>query len=253
MGKLHELVAVEKDVRGTAGKIIAETNQTFTKKAHLFSTHAKLYEPFADSDKDIPEQELPTPITTVGDKLTYFEKSMTRLFDIILQKEDANTKAKGDININGEDGKDLTIKNVPVQALVQLENQLESLRTQIYDVIPTLDPAKKWLPDTEAGKGRFKTEPTSRVRTNKIAKPITLHPGTDKHPPQVQLINEDVPVGNWKQTNFSGLLSPAQKSDILSRIDILIAAVKKARARANDTVVDNSLNIGKYIFQFING
>jgi hypothetical protein len=253
MGKLHELVAVEKDVRGTANKIIAETGTTFTKKAHLFSTHSKLYEPFKEGDQDVPEQELPTPITTVDEKLEYFEKHLARLLDVVVQKEDANTKAKGDIEILLEDSTVIPLlKNVPVQALVQLENLLENLRSQVYDAIPTLDPAKTWIEDKAAGKGRYLTDATTRVRTNKIQKPITLHPGTDKHPPQVQLINDDVPVGNWKITYFSGLLSPAQKSEVLGRIDVLIASIKKARARANDTLVDNGFKIGKRLFQFIN-
>ena len=142
MGKLHELVAVEKDVKNATSKIITETNQTFSKKAHLFSTHSKLYEPFKDGDQDVPEQEHPTPITTVGDKLSYFEKQVGKLFDIVLQKEQSNSKAKADIIIHIEDEAITVIEDVPVQALVQLENLLENLRTNVYDAIPTLDPAK---------------------------------------------------------------------------------------------------------------
>lgn len=252
MGKIHELVAVEKDVRGTAAKIIDETNNTFSKKHQLFSTHTKLYEPLKEGDLEKPEEELAQPITTVGDKLKYFEGQMVRLFDIIAQKEDANAKAKEDIVIFPENGEKIVLaEKVPVQALVQLENQLELLRAKVYDIIPTLDPTKKWLRDEAAGNGKYLTEAITRQRSAKISKPLVLHPGTDKHPPQVQMINEDVPVGNWKFTYYSGLISPAEKSDILTRIDQIIEAVKKARARANETVVEN-IKIGKRLFKFIN-
>lgn len=36
MGKLHELLAVEPDLKGAAEKIIAETINTFTKKPNHF-------------------------------------------------------------------------------------------------------------------------------------------------------------------------------------------------------------------------
>jgi hypothetical protein len=253
MGKIHELIAVEKDVRGTASKIIAETNNTFGKKHQLFSTSSKLYEPLKDGDSDRPEtpDETAQPITTIGDKLKYFEKHMIRLFDIILQKEDANTKAKQDIIIYKDNEEIKLAENVPVTALVQLENVFEDLRKQVYDVIPTLDPTKKWLDDKAAGDGRFLTDTTTRISTKKIAKPITLHPGTDKHPPQVQLVTEDVATGMWKITSYSGMLSPAEKSDLISRVDLVIEAVKKARARANNGDV-TPMKIGSRLFQYIN-
>ena len=65
------------------------------------------------------------------------------------------------------------------------------------------------------------------------------------------MVTEDVPVGTWKITNYSGLVSPAEKSSMLKRIDLLLEAVKKARSRANDTAVEG-LKIGKALFKYIN-
>ena len=104
-------------------------------------------------------------------------------------------------------------KSLKQGALVQIENQLEILRSKVYDAIPTLDPTKQWDADKAAGEGKYKTGVTTRQSTKKIAKPLVLHPGTDKHPPQVQLITEDVQVGTWKHTFYSGMISPAEKSD----------------------------------------
>lgn len=251
MGKLHELVAVEKDVRGTSQKILEETMVTFSKKAHLFSTHSKLYEPLNDTDPERPDEEHPQPITTIGEKLKYFEGQLSRLFDIVLQKEDANTKAREDIVIHTDEGATTIATKVPVAALVQFENLLDQVRTRVYDSIPTLDPAKNWSENKAAGAGYYKTDVTTRQSTRKVSKPLVLHPGTDKHPPQVQMVTEDVPVGTWKITNYSGLVSPAEKSSMLKRIDLLLEAVKKARSRANDTAVEG-LKIGKALFKYIN-
>lgn len=251
-GKLHEVIAVEKDVRGTATKIIGETNKTFSSKHQLFATHSKIYTPLKDDDQERPsEDEKPQPITTINDKLDYFQKQLMRLFDVILQKEEANTRAKEDIIVYHKDEKIVLAEQVPVSALVQLENIFESIRAQVYDVIPTLDPTKKWDADVAAGKNYYRTGETTRQSSKKIPKPITLHPGTDKHPPQVQLVTEDVPNGTWTIAYFSGMLSPAEKSELLSRVDLVLEGIKKARARANMVEVE-PLAIGKKIFKFIN-
>ena len=251
MAELHELLAVEKDVRGTGTKIIEETINTFSKKHQLFSTHSKLYTPLKDDDKDCPDEEKPAPISTIGDKLDYFQKHMVKLFDVILQKEFANTEANADIviDLNDED-RVILAEKVPVVALVQLENLFELLRSKVYDIIPTLDPVKAWREDTNAGKGYFISEITTRQKTSKINKPVVLYPATDKHPAQVQLVSEDIPVGTWDMTYYSGMISPAEKSNTLKRVDMILEALRKARARANKALVTKK-KIGDRLFKFI--
>lgn len=251
MGKLHELVAAEKDIRSTVSKIIDETQNTFSKKAHLFSTHSKEWEPLNNDDVDRPEEEKPSPISTISEKLEYFHKHMAKLFDMIIQKENANTKAVGDIIVQNDDCSIVICEKVPVAALVQMENLFEIVRTKVYDSIPTLDPAKNWVKDDQRGEGFYKTGQTRRQGTKKISRPLVLHPGTDKHPPQVQLVNEDIVVGAWIQTYFSGLITPAEKSILLERIDSLIEAIKKARSRANEQQVTTE-RISNKLFKYIN-
>ena len=122
----------------------------------------------------------------------------------------------------------------------------------MYDNIPTLDPAKKWTIDEAVGDGTYKSDEMIRQSGKKIAKPVVLYPATDKHPAQVQLIQEDIIVGNWTTVHFSGKITPAEKSNVLARIDNLIDAVKKARARANNTEIDSSKKIGKTLIEYIN-
>lgn len=249
--QIHELIAVEKDAKATTTKIIDETFATFTKKAHLFSTHAKLYESLNAQDNEKPEEEKAKPIGTVSDKLAYFQKQLSKHLDIIVQKEEANCRAYQDIIIHTDDAEIVIAEKVPVQALVQFETILESIRTKVFDEIPTLDPAKHWADDTAAGKG-FKISDTVRQqRTRKEQQPITLHEGNEKHPPQVQLISKDVVTGHYTTTYFSGNLTPAEKSEVMSRLDLVIKAVKTARARANTTEVTSSLKLGQKLFKYI--
>jgi hypothetical protein len=99
-----------------------------------------------------------------------------------------------------------------------------------------LDPSENWTWDTN--KRCYTSEPTQRVRTNKVPKPITLAPATDKHPAQVQLHTEDVTVGTWTVTKFSGAMSAEELTDLKRRIAKLQDAVKVARERANQTKIE---------------
>ena len=60
---------------------------------------------------------------------------------------------------------------------------------------------------------------------------------------------QDINIGEYTVEKFSGRISPAEKVVLLDKIEKLAAAVKKARARANEeTVPDVDLNIiTKYI------
>jgi hypothetical protein len=79
-----------------------------------------------------------------------------------------------------------------------------------------------------------------------------LYDATEEHPAQLETWSEDIPIGKFTETLWSGMLSPAEKSAKLGRIDKLLRAVKKARQRANAVdVVD--VTIGKELFNYIEG
>jgi len=251
MGKLYELLAVEKDVKNVMDKIMTETAETFTKRADHFVEISKTYEPMVESDEDRPDEEFHPMVTTVPDKLAYTEGHMSRAIDVLLQKDRTNQKAKADIEVECSDGtKKVLLADVPVTMLVELENLLAKIRDNVYTKIPTLDPSRVWKEDKERNHC-YKAEPFKRQRTRKCNKAIVLHPPTDKFPAQTQLVVEDLPVGNWIHKASSGALSPKQKSDLISRIDRLIAGVKIARSKANDVDADTA-QLGKKMFRFIN-
>ena len=79
-----------------------------------------------------------------------------------------------------------------------------------------------------------------------------LYKATVEHPAQIEKWEEQVPVGKYVKKVWSGMLTPARKSELLGNIDKLISAVKKARQRANATVVVK-LNVGQKFIDFING
>lgn len=247
MGKpvLHELLAVEGDLDGAHKKILEETKTTFTKKAeHFLGLHRKL-KMFVDDNIIHPETNKPID-TTVNEKLKHLQKTEIRYFDAMLQKEATNQCATADLIVDG-----VTIAHeLPATFLLGMETRLKHLRG-VYEVIPTLQPGIEWEKDTNIGKDVYKTvHPDEKLKTETIIEPVVMYPATKEHPAQVKEMSKVVNVGKYITTTWSGMITPAQKSNLLSRIDKLIRAFKTARQRANTTEVKLK-TIGKEIFTFI--
>jgi len=186
--------------------------------------------------------------TTASRRLDYQNGFVIRYFDAVLQKETTNQTAKTDLIVDGV----VIAKAVPTTFLLGLETKLKELRAT-YDDIPTLAPGIKWEKDALKGNDVYQTaNPEIRFKTEKIFKVQVLYDATKEHPAQVEKIPETKDVGRYTRTIWSGMMSPAEKSRLLGRIDTLLRAVKKARQRANSTDVVKT-TIGQKLFEYING
>ncbi len=243
MGRLHEILAVEGGLKATAEKVIKEAADTFTKKRGHFLGQHRNYEKLQEETLQYADESKKLE-TTVHQKLNYVKSHFTKALDATFQKEMTNTGAKADIVI---DGKDIA-KDIPATYLLHLETKFKELRS-MYAVIPTLDPGKDWKKD-ETQENVYVSSDTEQYKTEKVIKPLVLHPATKEFPAQVDKISLDTIVGKWKTKNMSGALSPLQKSQLLGKIDTLIRAIKQARMRANSVAVIQ-LEIGKTLMEYI--
>lgn len=248
MAQLHELLAIEGDLKGEKNKVREETLVVFNKKPNLFLGAIRILEMFDESRKEeeaagTERQEI---TTTVPKKLKYISAAFTRFWDAKLQKEAANQEAKADIVIDSV----TFAKDVPVTFLLGMEEELKQLRI-VYDGIPTLQPGVDWVKDTQKGPGYWKAlHPTVKHKTEKTFLSKIIVPASKEHPAQIREWSEDRPVGRYNTENWSGMISPAEKSNVLSKLDAILRACKKARQRANNQEVKN-IAIGKQIFDFI--
>jgi len=184
----------------------------------------------------------------VPSKLDYSSGHIIRYLDAVLQKESTNQRANADIVVDG-----VTIAtNIPATFLLGLESRLKYIKG-MYVSIPTLQPGIKWEIDLSQSTEVFKrVYPEERFRTKKVRRNHEIAPATDKHPAQVEVYDENINVGKIVTDTWCGMITTAQKSAILGRVDKLIRAVKKARQQANATeVVD--ITIGKVLVDYING
>ena len=120
---------------------------------------------------------------------------------------------------------------------------------EYYDAVPTLDTAKRWE-KVEGTTDQFRHGPIKQYRTAKQTKGVVLYPHTEKHPAQVKEVTEDVTIGTFETTTYSGAIHPGDKAALLGRIDKMIVAVKEARMKANEQDLE-SVKVGKSIFDYI--
>lgn len=243
---LHELLAVEGDLEGAHKRILEETKATFTKKAdHFFGQHRKL-EMFADDGIDYPE-DFKSLDTTVQAKLDYMMGTEIRYFNAILEKESTNQMATADLVVDGA----VLGKDLPATFLLGMESRLKNLRG-VYEGIPTLQPGVSWVKDETLGEDIYRAEnPDVKLKTETVVEPVVLYEATKEHPAQIKEVSKTRNIGKYTANYWSGMVTPAEKSLLLGRIDKLIRAFKQARQRANTTEVVRR-TIGKEIFDFIN-
>jgi hypothetical protein len=243
--QLHELIAVEADLTNTAKAIMGETTVTFMKKPDHFMGQTRTMKYFDESRQQENETETKELVTTVDDKMGHTLKSVIRLYDALLQKEEANQRAKADLIVDGK----TIAKDLPATFLLGMETRLKMLRDVIIH-IPTLSPGIKWSAATGDEEGVFTSPTIFSKRTEKTVRHKVLYEATKEHPAQIEKWNEDVPVATIETTQKSGMLTPRRKADILDRLDRLLRAVKKARQRAN-TVEVSDVHVGKLMIDYL--
>ncbi len=248
MAKLHELLAVEGNLKGQAGKTRAEVMKTLADKRHLFQAKLVTYTPHEEGAPPVTEAQSEIQ-TTLAEELHWLAGIQAKWWNAGYQIDTANTLAKADIQV--EDETVAILKDVPTTFLLQLGHRLEELH-ELLVAVPTLDPAKGFQQDPQKEVGVYKAHDINKARTKKVFTPLVLAPATDKHPAQVKEGFEDKPVGTILEQEWSSLITPNMKSELLDRCDKLIRAVKKARAVANGMELEvHKDNVGQLLLNYI--
>jgi hypothetical protein len=250
MAKLHEILAVDRDKEVVASKLIEGLADTFKNKKEHFTGHNKRLEMFNEERKNEQDagKEVKEITTTVASELKWLQDSIIDHFDVIAQKDRTNQTANANIVLS--DGTVLA-ENLPATLLLTLESKLAKIRT-LYEAIPTLQPGIKWVLDPDKGENYYKAEENEvKLKTEKLPQGKIIAPATERQPAQIIQWTEDKGIGKYITERWSSAITPADKSKLLEKIDTLIAAVKKARSRANEAEVV-SIKVGKVLMDYIN-
>lgn len=241
MTKLNQIVAIEKGVKTDSQRTLTEAYHALQNPTR-FTGIAREYEPKADDGEHLPPES--TLVQVQGEKLLDdIAASLTRMWDTVATKDETNTTARADIKIE-----DMVLAaDVPVTTLLWLEKQLVDLHTFVGK-LPLLDPGKEWQKDPATDV--YRANPVQSLRNQKVLRNHVVAEATDKHPAQVTTFTEDVPVGTWTTTHFSGAFPASRQNDLLERITMLQNAVKFAREAANTVDVQDK-KIGESILSFL--
>jgi hypothetical protein len=226
--KLNQIIAIEKGVKADAANTLTRAHHDLQKGQPL-SGIARSYQPRDDEGEQLPPESTRVQLRT-GTVVADVRKSLTRLFDVVATKDQANTAAKADIVVDGV----VLAKDVPATYLLFLEKQLVDLATFVRK-LPTLDPSEAWSFNEQ--QGVYATDPVKTTRTKKVLRNHVKAEATDKHPAQVEVYTEDVTVGYWTTVKYSGAVPAAEVAAMLDRVGKLGEAVKRAREEANGLTV----------------
>jgi hypothetical protein len=243
VAKLNQIIAVEKGVKSKAHQDLTAAHHGLQKPA-LLAGISRTYQP-----KDEEGEQLPPESTRVQvkaeDVLRETAKTLTRLFDVTATKDWANCTARADVTVDGR----VLVSEVPVAYLLFLEKQLTDINTFVRK-LPVLDASESWTqdPSTDA----WKTESVRTLRTKKVPRNHVKAEATEKHPAQVEVYYEDIPVGYWTTVKFSGALPARRVNELLERVEKLQQAVKFAREEANGSDVTDQ-RVGDAVFGYLFG
>ena len=244
MGKIHELLAVEGDLKAEAQRTLNRISGLFTSGQGKFVGKVRKYQPLSEGG-EVFADEVTELATKVPDELGAFCAAYGRWIDAAVQKEVSNRDTHADVEVDGK----VILGDLPAPALLNLESKLGEIR-KFYAAIPTNDTTERWMRDEQ--NNRWVSSPRITYRTKKVPRSFEAAAATKEHPAQVTVFQEDERVGTWEQVIYSGMLSPVDKQKKLERLDQLARAVKQARQRANNTEA-NSDKVSDTLFGFING
>lgn len=247
--KLHELLAVEQDKKGSAERARCRTVETFRSKKNHFVGLRRTFKPFAvDEDKgEVAGERVEADtrlVNTVPEELERLFASIGEAVDIGYQIDEANTEARADLVFQGE----VIAEQLPATFLLQLEKRLREIRSVLKEV-PTFDPIRMWSADPGAGKKHvLRAEPVSTIRKQRTRKYNVMYDATEHHPAQIDVVEIDEPVGEIRTYDWTGMISPGQYAVLIEQADALIEAVKRARSRANTVEIQTKEKIAQKVF-----
>lgn len=227
--KLCQVLAIDSGVRNKSKTELTALHRS-AEKQELYAGLNRTYRPKDEDGEKFPDERQHAALKS-KEVLSKLQGILSEALDIELTKDIGNCTAKADVVVDGA----TILKDVPVSYLLFLEKQLDDLFTFVTKM-PILDSSEVWTWDP--AQNLYRSTPVETTKTKKRMTPVVLYEATKEHPAQVKEVTEDVVVGFWSATKFSGALPADRKEVLTSRIQQLQKAVKFAREEANSAVVE---------------
>lgn len=244
MAKLHQILAVEADVRSQTQKDLTVAHQGLQKPEMLAGQNRQYQPSKEDGERLPPEGELLR--TRVPAVLQETAKTLTKMFDVVATRDFGNMDARADLVVNGV----TLLKDAPAVYLLWMEKKLVDLHTFITK-LPTLPADTEWEWDATQMCYRNAREIKTH-RTKKIENFPVIVPATEHHPAQIAKVVNDEIVGHWSTIKYSGAIKVEEVQAMKERVEELLKATKFAREHANSVEVKD-MKVGAPIMKFVFG
>jgi len=239
--KLNQILAIESNKKKHHHEEISALHKATMKEALMNGFH-RVYNP-----KDAEGESLPPESQKVQfrykEVIEQQNGRLAELFDATATRDWTNCEAHADVVVEGQ----VFLEAAPVHYLLYLEKQLDDQRTFVSKMVE-LDPGENWAWDENSG--QFKSDVVEQTKKIRKKVPLVLYHATEQHVAQTQVIEEEVIVGTWKKTKFSGAIPGPEKKKVLARIQVLTDAVKFAREKANSAEA-TPMTIGKKVLDYL--
>lgn len=244
MAKLHQILAVEADVRNQTQKDLTTAHHGLQKAEMLSGTQRK-YEPVKEEGERLPSEGnlLQTRVPKV---IRDTANILTKMFDVVATRDFGNMGARADVVVDGV----TLLKDAPATYLLWLEKKLVDLHTFITK-LPTLPADTEWEWDSNQMCYRNAKEIRTH-RTIKVESFPVIVPATEHHPAQIAKVVKDEIAGYWTTLKYSGAIKVEEVQAMKDRIEHLAKEVKFAREKANQVEVTD-LKVGSPIMKYVFG
>lgn len=244
MAKLCQIIALVDGQKPRTREAVTKFHRELGQDGRMTGL-ARRYRPLDDEGEQLPPEHKIVQIRA-GETFQEACASWKKLWDLVLTLDSSNQVAAADVVVDGN----VLIPDVPVTSLLFLQKQLVDFHTFVSK-IPVLDPAYEW--EFSADANCYATKPVEAARTKKIPRNHVKAEATANHPAQVDVYPEDVVVGYWSKTDFSGAMSARDRQVLLDRVVKVQDAVKVAREEANARDATDRSGVTETVFNYLQG
>lgn len=250
--KMNTLLAKVEHGSSRFSKMIGDYLAFFKGKQGAFAGIKKTHVPREGYTEDKSCIANTKVITTVGEKLEWFEQQSIPFLKELFAVEATNSKGANTVELV-VDG--ISFGNLTALDLMRLKTLLTKKEwVEMYENIPVRSDAEVWEPCTDSeyeGREIFQTPMLKGVtRTTESEEVILKDPNInpDKLPTnynaRTTIKKKVVETGDYTLQNFTGGWTQRQKAELLRRRSQLLAAVVEALKEVNDTVSEKpNLNV----------
>lgn len=230
----------------------------FDKSQGSFRGEKKTYASKANTEDDPRLRNIKLVVTTVDDKLDWFENNSKEYIDALfsLEKTNASGTAKAELSVGGESWGEFTSLE-----LLRLKSFLENGDLKkMYETIPVHTEDEIWGPakvENFKGPGVLETEIVRSIVKTTDKEPYILDdPNLEKiegakYMPQVVARNIVRELGDASYQKFTGEWSHRQRATLLRRHHILLVAVVEALKKSNEAEALKSELTSEKIFDYL--